>query len=226
MEVEYSVRPEDFKAFAEFHKRNKPKPQRSGNAGRVGSTPGELAGNLLWVLILALLVIWLLVQSPQPRRQGQPPEKPEPSILLQVPALLVGFAAGVVAFVLYSKSLHARARRQLFADDRNRWKVGPRRLRISPEGLSTIGDYHTSFCAWSIICSVGATRDHIFLYDGPATAHAVPRRAFAHEGDFEAFYDLLCRYRAEYPPPQMQRATGITTIPNVLPVSDIQKRPL
>jgi hypothetical protein len=221
MEVEYSLTLADFKAWATFHRRNKPKARRPA-PGLHRTTQPKSHAKLWWWLFLVLVAAatFLTLDSPS----GALFHDVIGYGLAGVVGAIVG-AIAILVLLAWAKVVNVRMQEELVEDARNRWLVGPRRLRITPEGVQASSEHHRAFVGWPIVWFIGATDEHIFLYIATNQAYIVPRHAFANLGEFEAFLAQAARYRDDYPPAAPERPTGITTIPTVLPVHDIQGEP-
>jgi hypothetical protein len=220
VEVEFSLTLDDYKAWTAFHKRNRPTARPLG-PGIHRTVQPRRGGKLGWVFFVLIVSIWavLFIISPSSTLHD---------VLGYAFAGLIGAgvgALGMICLMAWARIVQIRSQNELVEDPRNRWLVGPRRLRISPEGIHVSGQYTRSFITWPTVWFIGATDDHIFLYIATTQAHIVPRQAFADRSDFEAFLTLAARYRDNYSPPAPERSTGITTIPSVLPIPDIESEP-
>jgi hypothetical protein len=209
MEVEYSLGPGDIKAFAAFDRRHK---------------PGRTAANLpSWIIFWCLLVLLGLVLGVGvgvlDRLRGQFGFEP----LFDSPgAFGLGIFVSIVVFLAFRIQGRLLTRKEVCDDPRNHWLMGPRQVQVGPEGVFATSAHHRTFSDWSIICLIGTTEEHLFLYIGTQQALIIPRRGFASPGDFEAFRTLAQRYHDQDPRAAREGPTGITTIPNVLPLENIQ----
>ena len=66
--------------------------------------------------------------------------------------------------------------------------LGRHDFSISPAGLKEVTAVNDSMNAWAGIREVIMTRNYLVFYNG-MTAHAIPRRAFASQAQFDAFSD-------------------------------------
>jgi hypothetical protein len=109
--------------------------------------------------------------------------------------LLGLLAFGVRDFLLQDqyKKVYAMKRK----DRRNRWRVGPWRVRIDQEGMTHLSEGATHLHRWSVIWALTETREHAFFYVNTDTAITVPRRAFPDSKTFRDFVDLADRYIRE-----------------------------
>jgi hypothetical protein len=220
VEVEFSLTAEDYKAWVAFHKRNRPASRKPAPGLHRTGQPRP-RGKLGRWLFLVLVAVWAALFATSPSTTFH-------EFLGYGLAALVGAIVGGLAILFllaWARVVEIRSTNELVEDPRNRWLVGPRRLRISPEGIHVSGEYTRSFITWPTVWFIGATDEHIFLYIATTQAHIVPRQAFADRSDFEAFLTLAARYRDNYASPAPQRSTGITTIPTVLPIPDIESEP-
>ena len=96
--------------------------------------------------------------------------------------------AGLVFLVtypfIYRWQLKSMATR-MYAEGKNLILFGHVRLSISPEFLNHATPYSQSLIRWIAVEKVTASMDAGYLYVTAATAHVVPRRAFASDSDFQ-----------------------------------------
>jgi hypothetical protein len=87
--------------------------------------------------------------------------------------------------------------------------LGHHLVTLTDTGVSDRTDRGENSTPWHEIEEIASTRKHIFLYDGPASAYVVPRRAF-HDGnaaeEFEfAAQDLQEKSRRHVPANRLTR---------------------
>jgi hypothetical protein len=191
MEVEYTLRPEDFQAFARYH-------LKQGSSVPTKSLLIAIAG------FLVIAVIWGVL----PFLIGFVPNFQGGAFV----GLLLGNILGGIGASLgqsWWKGLAYRAAWKVtYEDPQSEWT---NRVILSPEQLHTVTQVSTSTYRWSVVCRIAVTQDHVFLYltrGFPITrgvAILIPRRAFRDISHFEEFIALARRYR------QGPTPTGILT---------------
>lgn len=67
-----------------------------------------------------------------------------------------------------------------------------RSLTVGADGIVTESEYGRSETRWKTVQKLGYTRHHLYLYVNADSAMIVPRRVFADEGAWNAFYKI-CR---------------------------------
>jgi hypothetical protein len=227
MEVEFSILPQDLTAFRAFHRQTKP---QSGPAPTEAPRPKKKRyrtswmPNVIWVLVLVGLVIYMQLTGDVASSAN--------GIVAALFNWAVPFGIGAILGILlmvgvlvWAKVITFQQDTELFKGPRSRWIVGPRRLRISPEGVYVGYEKYTSFASWPIIWFLGAGEEHLFLYISATEAFIIPRRAFADSEEAETFLKLAQRYGDEYRPAEPEHSTGITTTPTVLSIQSIQPGP-
>jgi hypothetical protein len=191
VEVEFRLTAEDMKAWLVYLEQFR---QASSNRRPVP----------LWKLILVFVAIFVpIVYHFSDGAVGE-------MIALTV-MFLIGVGVGClglfIVLTFLGRPITIAVEEGPFATTLRRFERGPWRLAISPEGVTLITDLSQSLERWPLFVRIGATEDHLFICNGPETAHIIPRRAFANETLFKEFIDLARRYHEE-----ANRATGIVTL--------------
>jgi len=218
MEVEFTLVPEDFAALQQLHERAKPKGELA--RARIYRTSERWPGTTPWGLLICLLILAALVAYVPFARGGTSLAYTIAQSSVRSAGCWIGVGSGallVVGGTILVRLANMHAYKKLCNDPRSRWMVGPRRLRIGPEGVSIIDEQYREFFSWPIIWFIAASKDHIFLYKSFAEAEIDPRRAFPDPTAVEAFLTLAQRYREEHPLMKRPRPTGSTTAASVFP---------
>jgi hypothetical protein len=105
-------------------------------------------------------------------------------------------------------------------DDRNRWILGPRRLRLGPDGIESSSECFRHWLAWPVIWDATATQHYIFFFFSTDMGHIVPRRVFPDVQMWREFVRLARRFWRGEDADDGRPETGITTIPDALPADD------
>jgi hypothetical protein len=205
MEVEYRQTPEDLQAFEAFHRRHGPK-MRGARKG-LGCS---------WIIYIALGV-WAALFVTDPK-EGPLAGLSHSLFVFGIGAIAGGL--GMLGLLAWIKVLAVAATKKMPDDERMAWIFAPRRLVLTPEGIETTQEYRHGFVAWRLICFVGASDDHLFLYDAPTQAYVVPRRAFPDRQQFAAFVALARQYHQGRAPANWPQPPAIkTNIPT--PTTDV-----
>jgi hypothetical protein len=189
MEVEFSMTPDDVRAFYAHHKRMRAKERQMGVLGNV----------VLAVVGAGMALAYQFVELPD-------------RLNWLIVGGLCGLLLAVVGLAFLASWLVRRDNKKYFTDPRNQWLFGRRIVRISPEGLTTRAEGHKESIEWSVIW-LNATSDYIFFQSTTRTGTPVPRRAFRDREHFEDFIALAREYHQGQSIDEGPRPTGITGLP-------------
>jgi YcxB-like protein len=198
MELEYTLRPEDFRAFARYYRK---------------LPSGQIAFSSLAVLgVVVIMLAWglaLLLAT----------------VFFGDKSVVVGMLIGWLGAGLLQSWLQACRYRSIYRaqceDPRSEWAVRDVRVVISPDRLRTVARGATTMYEWSRIWHIGVTDKHVFLCITRFTAIIIPRRAFGNTSQFEEFLALARQYQQARE--RKPKATGI--IAGLPPHSDAFTRP-
>jgi hypothetical protein len=168
MEVEFCLIPEDFVALSEY---------QFGQEVR-----RNFSLNLALVFLVVVLAILAIVASVKVAGIG---------------VGLVGFALAIFLTVIQFPKRHqfaARKVKKILDQGKNAKLLEPRKLRISPEGISYSSVDSAAMTMWSAVEKIAVTKDHAFFYMTTTAADILPRRAFAHDHDFTDFVETAQHY--------------------------------
>ena len=87
-----------------------------------------------------------------------------------------------------------RLYRKIFSEGRNRTLLGPRLLRLTPQGLMFHSELVESTVQWPALESIENDAEYAYFYIASYQANIVPRRAFNDDLQFAAFVELARRY--------------------------------
>jgi hypothetical protein len=175
MEVEYTLEVDDALAFYHYHRAYGPTHHRPSAVRWRGLV-------VLSVLIAVLMgmEIWFFRE------------------ISSLTMILLGSLLFLVMFTVFLQraqpGIIERRLRRLFRGSEGKGAFRPKRLTISPDGLTTVSDYTSTILLWPASEKVAATEAHVFFYTSPTDAVIVPKRAFADEWRFTEFVDQARRY--------------------------------
>jgi hypothetical protein len=106
-----------------------------------------------------------------------------------VTALFTGFY-----MYFYRKQIADNARRA-YGKDSSEGPLGHRVITIGPEGLEEVSDHATSAQKWSGIKKVDEVDSALYLFNAPASAFIIPKRAFSSASAVAEFLDAVARFR-------------------------------
>lgn len=172
MEIEYSLRPEDFRAFTRYYRK-----LRSGQITFSSlAVLGVVVIMLVWGLALMLAVFFFGDKG-------------------VIAGVLIGWL-GVTLLQSWSQVCMKRSiYRATCEDPRNEWAVRGVRVVLSPDQLCTVSRGSITRYDWSIVWHIGVTDKYIFLYITRIRAIIIPRRAFRDAAQFEEFLALAQQYQ-------------------------------
>lgn len=167
-EIEFSLIPEDFVALAEYHDAQLPK----------------------WKipLYVGLLVLGMALFILQIRRMFN-----EFGEVLGLVGLIFALSGGLIWYVNRHR-IAARAVRREIRKGKNSRVLEPRRVSISPDGISESSADSAGVTAWSAIEKIVVRKNHAFIYFSTVAAMILPKRAFASEVDFMDFVETARGY--------------------------------
>lgn len=114
---------------------------------------------------------------------------------------LLPLFSGVPFALVASPWLYRRTIRKLVArmagEGKNRGLFSRRRITISKEGITDVGEFAQSSTAWWSVERVLRNKDHVFVYTSTFVAIIVPRRAFTAPAEFEDFARTASDYHKE-----------------------------
>jgi hypothetical protein len=168
MEVEFSLIPEDFVAFDEYH---------------VGQRPKRWIFLYLGVIILGVVVasipVVLLFK--------------EAGIGIVLIIQVTGILTGLMYYLNRQRIATWAVRRQL-RQGKNARFLELRKLAISVDGISASSTDSAGMTMWTGVEKIGVTKEHAFFYLSTAQALVLPRRAFANDHEFTDFVETAQRY--------------------------------
>ncbi len=88
----------------------------------------------------------------------------------------------------------ARMTRALIAEGENRGVLGKHTLEITPEAVVDTTQYTSSKVLWSAVEGIDTTEEYAFIHTGAKGGHAIPKRVFSDETDFEQFVATAREY--------------------------------
>jgi hypothetical protein len=120
---------------------------------------------------------------------------------LVLPTLACVAALTLIVFSLARRScsrlLHDYLLRRSLRQPEAARLLQPRRLRISPEGLSGATADGAVTYRWEAVQSIEMTADHAIFMVGERSGFIVPQRVFRDEDQLQAFVDRARQYRAD-----------------------------
>ncbi|SRR5579884_111922 len=172
MELEYTLRSEDFRAFTRYYRK-----RLSGQTTFSSSAVlGVVVIMLAWGLALILATFFF-----------------------EDKGVIVGMLIGWLGAWLLQSWLQACINRSFFRaqcdDPRSEWAVRDVRVVISPDQLRTVARGVKTMYEWSRIWHIGITDKHVFLCISRNTAIIIPRRSFRDIQHFEEFVALARQYQ-------------------------------
>jgi hypothetical protein len=168
MEVEFSLIPEDLVALSEYHSSQLPR----------------------WKIFLYLGLI-ILGAGAFILRIRQFVNEAGTTIGLSVAVIAI---FGGLIYYLNRHRIAARNIRRQLRQGKNARLLEQRTLKISPEGISYLSAELAAMTMWTAVEKIVVRKDHAFFYVGTATAHILPRRAFANDQEFTDFVETAQRY--------------------------------
>lgn len=191
MEIEFTLKPEDFIAAERYHKKRR-------SVERL-SFRDIILVCIVFVGIILGLGLWL------------------PAFLFGAAALLpsfigllVGMFVGMLLLTWRQALINRSSLKALFEDPRNDWTVRDIRIVLTANEMRMVARGSTRTLEWSRVWRINKTDKHIFIYIMRDSAIAIPRRAFRDEQHFEEFIALARQYQQERGQ-QVPKATGIIT---------------
>jgi hypothetical protein len=191
MEVEFSLMPQDFKAFLVHCQKR--------SAAQTAWIPKT---NQIWLIVLAFLIAWIIL--------GQPGVATFAEVIGYIVPGIVGAALGAfgtAAFLGRKHNLAVPSPQEYLDDPRQRHLFEPRRVIISADGFGLEAAKFRTYSQWSLIHELDAVEDYAFFWTGPTEAYLVPGRAFRDQQEFEDFVALARRYQQGQASPQSDAIT-------------------
>ncbi len=184
MEVEFDLTPEDYQAFARYHRKLRRVPTKHlliAIAGCLGILVMTVGGGLF---LLGPLGVYRVLGVN--RGEG-------------VLSLYVGLLFGWVGASLAQRWWQGRVYRGIWIaacqDPRSEWASRDVRVILSPDQLCTATRVSTDTYRWPVVWRIVVTPDHAFLYLTGEMAILIPRRAFRDAPQFEEFIALARQYQ-------------------------------
>jgi hypothetical protein len=195
MQVEFVVRRDDLFALNEYLLKH----PASGVKGSYGS--------LLWVRWGIWVLVALLVFIPSFMRGDD-------AIPLYAFVPLLVFSVVLFTLRFTNRGLVRKNLQRII--DNNPRLMGWRRLALTPETFTAVTRYKTTTVSWAGIEKIVIMGDHAFIFEMPASAFIVPRRAFGDDEDFREFVETARDYRdhaqdGPLPERKIRRAVGSET---------------
>ena len=172
MQIHYDVSPDDVEAFARHVLESNAYYRRSYYVGFV-------VGPMMGALVLLLTGHESVLSS-----------------IVKVSVTAAVFS-GLYAY-LYRREVKSSVRRT-YGSGSDEGPLGSRSLQIDAEGLTEVSQDVTTRALWPSIKRVEETGTALYVFNGPASAFIVPKRAFANETERQEFLGDLRRYRAAVP---------------------------
>ncbi len=194
MELEYTLRSEDFRAFTRYYRK-----RLSGQTTFSSSAVlGVVVIMLAWGLALILATFFF-----------------------EDKGVIVGMLIGLHGAGMLQSWLQACRNKSIYReqceDPRNEWAVRDVRVVISADQLRTVARGAATMYEWSRTWHIGVSDKHVFLCITRITAIIIPRRAFRDNQHFEEFVALARQYQ-QGRDEQTPKPTGI--IAGLPPQSD------
>ncbi len=202
MEIEYTLHPEDFRAFERYHRKL-----------RSAQTQPSLSAALGVLAIVILVGLGLMFAAFFFHGEG--------FIAFWMGLLSGWLGSGFIQFwwqLCMKRSLH----KAQCEDPRSEWAIRDIRVILAPDEVRTISRASTSIYEWSRVWHIGATGKHVFLCITRTTATVVPRRAFRDQQHFEEFIALARQYQQGIDHREPKSTGIITSLP---PESNAAIRP-
>jgi len=169
MEVEYTLTPEDNRAFRDYTLR-----RDEARSGRPLM--------FVWGMLVPGLFVLFLVPTQMFERD-----------------LLYALGGGLLfgSFWLFGLALwKSRGDARRFDNNpHNHWLFGKHRMTLSAKGVTVITDYRTTTDQWPIVWHIGKTAKHALFFITTLNAHVVPRGAFRDDEHFEEFIAFARQYQ-------------------------------
>jgi hypothetical protein len=115
------------------------------------------------------------------------------SSLATVAAVTALFSGYYMYF--YRKQLAGNVRRAYGANS-NEGPLGHRVMTIGPDGIQEVSDHATTSQKWSGIKKVEETDSAVYIFNAPASAFIIPKRAFSNGSALGEFLDDVSRFRS------------------------------
>lgn len=167
MEVDYELTVEDHLAFLRYD-RSHPLAKGSWPKGATVSFCTRLLALLAILLSLKIDFIWN-------------------SLPLLTCLFIVSVA--VVSWSLFTPRWTdpERQTRRFLVDKANQHYLQRRRTSIDAQAISQVMPGRSRSLLWTAVRRIAVTDKYLYIYEGPAAAYIIPRRAFASEQEFEDF---------------------------------------
>ncbi len=191
MEVEYTLRPDDFQAFARYHRKL-----------RSAQTHPSLMASL-GVLGILIVGIWGGMLFAGLFFQGE-------GFFTFGMGLLIGCLVSALGQGWWRACMNRSIHKAQCEDPRSEWTIRDIRIILSSDEIRVISRASTSIYEWSRVWHIGETNKHIFLCITRTVAITIPRRAFRDQQHFEEFLALAQQYQKGIAQSQ-EKSTGIIT---------------
>ena len=174
MEAHIDISPDDLIAFNLFHYANSPTLRRQR----------LLLGFGLPIILVALWLL-LVITSDEPAERAK-----RLWLILFLPLLY---------HVVFFRRLRKRIAKQvtkLLAEGENKNALGKHTTSISPQGLTSKGQFSEEKHSWQAIERIAETPDYAFLYVGAVSAIIIPKRTFSAEFGVDEFVARAKEYHS------------------------------
>jgi hypothetical protein len=135
-----------------------------------------------WLVLAALVAAVVLFKNGIP-------DTPRNSIALVLASaggatagIAIGFLFSTISIIFGSKQWHG--------------VLGRHTYTLRESGLLEQTQANETLVKWGGAQELRRTRDYLLIETGPALFHVIPRRSFASDADFEAFWSSIQRLRA------------------------------
>lgn len=180
MTIEYDLTIEDMAALTQYHSERSPRENRRRR--------------LVQGLLLVVFILLLFSAVDSIRKQGADLSAgwiAVSSVPLICPTILLVlvFSGGVRRWST-NRSVH-----KAFPNVEPGGKVAAQRLTVSADEIHVRADAGELALEWDEVADISKTDERIFVFGASEQALVVPRRAFADQTAYDAFYDKLQAHR-------------------------------
>jgi len=88
----------------------------------------------------------------------------------------------------------AKMTRAMIEEGENKGILGRHTIEITPEAVVDTTQYTSSKVLWSAVEGIDTTEEYAFIHTGAKGGHAIPKRVFSDETDFEQFVATAREY--------------------------------
>jgi hypothetical protein len=190
MEIEYTLRPEDLRAYTRYYRKLPSVQPRLSRLMALGMVVIMLA----WVSALIIADFFFKEEN-----------------------LLVGMFIGSFGVLLWQGWWHFCWYRSFYKaqceDPRSEWAVRDVQVFILPDQLRTVCRGSAATYHWPVVWHIGVTSKHVFLFLTGMNAIIIPRRVFRDTAHCEEFIALARQYRRDWLELKRKPTGIITSLP-------------